>query len=1139
MSKTPPPPLSTEVTDARGLMTRQWVEFLRWLVGRATSAAAAGEAPNVTSATAEAFYADLDGNESATGEKYGLRGTITLPTAHTNYGHLRQIQVVAIPPDLVERVVAVLTAPWGVDVVDWVSWGVWDRPEPDVTFPKVEFRCLNGDSAVTVNPFTVANVLIAGQARTPAPPMGLADPATAAAATVRYGVFEEMDGARTLKVQVSGTVTPPADAKYLQSRITITAGGTTFDLGYTYGDHTFVGDWQEIPPGSYELRAYPVNRENAENPAPFVSPDPVVIDTMPLPPAITDPYFAVEDRLYTDTEGVSRHEFRITGGWTQDASDYQWYVWLQLRTLAGADPRPLVPVQQVSGDERTFVTGWLPVGATTTYQVEFVAVNRMETEAAPVVVGEFTIGPYGTPDAALFKAGTSLGDGEFNPVMRWDSSRQLMLIDWAVVLPTSLANWSGLAVWIKTASGHFSQATSVLDRSMFAEDAEGIRYIYDTIAIEPQHIPNPDEAWTFIAVSYTHAGEPKRDELGEVTGPIVVLQTLPKSDHVLDFSAVLVRQYTEAGNQVFGYSCSWTQPAIPRYRAIKIIERDFFGAGTSRPISGEILLGTTGFETALFPIPETSTPVRLVAQGIFGDGSEAPLDECPTIPLTVERIAGPVGREFAELVTGFNAVVATPAYATNGDGQKVLKINLSWSNPADVRFGGVYLFASWYDGVTYLISGLERGTSFAWETTHFPSSLQSATFYALSADTSNRRNTYAGGTTPSRTINIPAPTLGAAGTEYTSHVSSFSASVSYPANSDGTYQATITATFIPPSDSTWGGLELVTFDGAAYAPRVRVRTSPAVVTIPVPAAQQSWSVYGVSFDVNGRRNAIAAGTPRTDIIIGTSLGQLDFTKAKATTYDPDIFKIEAGLFKVWRMMGSLLVDGTVESKHLNATEVRVGGGGSKPGKLAVYNGAGQEIGFLGIDGSDSNWLKTQGIGGPNKSAPKFFADASGNVSLTDGKIQVTAAGYKVYIDPADAASPLRVFEAAVPTNEVRVRPNIVEVGDFGLSGLAPLAAMERSSSHASTYITAALQRSCRMKVDQSSDYVEMFCGVPDLARYFHIYVQRNTAVSEMRLSNMGVLVDGFATWTGTIDYAKPGGGSGQITVRRGWVTGVT
>ena len=240
-----------------------------------------------------------------------------------------------------------------------------------------------------------------------------------------------------------------------------------------------------------------------------------------------------------------------------------------------------------------------------------------------------------------------------------------------------------------------------------------------------------------------------------------------------------------------------------------------------------------------------------------------------------------------------------------------------------------------------------------------------------------------------------------------------------PTTADGTYRKTVTCNFTPPTEHTFGGVEIRTSEdnGSTWVTRASGRSSPIIFEMVPGIVATTYKVGAFSYDTNGRVNTYYAGvTPVQDIIIGNAAGQFDMTKAKATTYDPDIFTISGGLFKVWAMNGSLIVAGTVSTAALDTTAINVGGGGNKPGKFAVYNAAGTQIGFIGVEDAYSGaWFKTLGIGGSSKAAPKITADSSGNVSVTDAAITVNGS----YV-PFRGGSPVATIITLSPAASIPV-----------------------------------------------------------------------------------------------------------------------
>jgi hypothetical protein len=96
--------------------------------------------------------------------------------------------------------------------------------------------------------------------------------------------------------------------------------------------------------------------------------------------------------------------------------------------------------------------------------------------------------------------------------------------------------------------------------------------------------------------------------------------------------------------------------------------------------------------------------------------------------------------------------------------------------------------------------------------------------------------------------------------------------------------------------------------------------------------------------------------------------------------------------RVENVRGETINIGSVDSSRLNATEIRVGGGGSKPGKFTVFNSSGSEIGFIGVNGAtEGGWFKTLGVGGTTKDTPVIKADALGKVTITNADFTISTA----------------------------------------------------------------------------------------------------------------------------------------------------
>jgi hypothetical protein len=731
-------------------------------------------APNITAATAETYYADANGTENVDGPHFGFRGTVTLPTAHADYSHLRAIQIFATHPDGHRELIAILTEwEFGTATLNWKGI-VRARPESDVVFPKIEFECVNDDTRITPNPYTISNVTVLG---------------------------------------------------------------------------------------------------------------------------------------------------------------------------------------------------------------------RISTSV---------------PDVAVFHVGRSLGDGTFAAECYTDELCTKMLVDWACVLPNNLGNWHGVAIWVRTPANHYVQVTNVLELTEFKKSEGGAWYLYDTRAFTLDDIPDPPETWTFIAVSYNHLVEPNRDLQGNPRGRTVDLQTLPKGNHVLNLQVQRVpgQQLDESGNQTWSYVCTWNKPPLPRYTAIRIMQEGWFGPGEYQQMTGNIPREETKAVVGPHPMPPESRTLKVYAQPVFGDDTVIPLAQCPYVEITIAPHVGEAGREHADLVTDVNAVVADPPYAVNAQGQKVLRVNITWQRPTDVRYSGAQVWVIWYDGQHHQLTGNCTQEFFFWESGHFPAATQQATFYVLSVDKAGRSNSYVPSVTPSKAINIPPPPLGPTGQEYTSSIpyGVYGATVSYPNTADGTYNAVITAYFAPPADLTWGGVELVLRDSTGDKPMLRTNATPAVLTVPVPDTSQSWSLYFVSYDVNGRRNSITTGTPMVSLYVGSAAGKLRLNRADPNSIELNHFTIVNNKLRIFQIDGDLIVSGTISSAHLHTNGIDVGGGSGMPGQLRVWNAYGQQIGYIGVDGGDDTWLKALKVGGPNKNNPHIISRADGTTDIIDASLTISKLGIEISVN---------------------------------------------------------------------------------------------------------------------------------------------
>jgi hypothetical protein len=665
--------------------------------------------------------------------------------------------------------------------------------------------------------------------------------------------------------------------------------------------------------------------------------------------------------------------------------------------------------------------------------------------------------PYAepAPNVLLFRAGTSNGDGTFTSAMYWDQTRQNMLIDWGCMLPIDRLNWSGVQIWLKRPDGiggiTYTPLTEIQKLEQFAEDTEGTRYRYDTIAVALASVPIPVESWVFIAASYDRQGVMRQTPTGIPLGPKVTLATLDKSDYAENFAAEIVTINVNNLPTHWGIHSTWTNPAIPRYVRTQIWLLNYGTAGNEQPMSGENVLTELESLNLSWPWPETPQAVRVVIRSIFGNDSKAPLTSCPYVDLVIERKLGTTGQEYCGLVSNITLTpVGSDGYGINGAGQRTFRAVIGWTPPSnDTHYaGGAVVIIR--DGVHIGLGGLSGGfdfNHFDLETTHWPVTPEDVIFYVLSVDTLNHPNTYVEAVTPHLDYHWDPPTLGSAGSEYTSQVTGFDVTVSYPAQADGSYKPVLSIAFTKPSVATWGALSIQysTDSGATWKEWTRGAISPIEYTMPVGIVATTYKVGGFGVDTNNHVNVYQSGvTPTEDIIVGNVAGQLDLRKflgasvaatfasiggvfdvntsgiteikvnagaitetkigtgaistpkIQALAISSDLIAanaVIAGKIAANAVTANEIYAGSVSSAKLDATVINVGGGGSKPGKFAVYNASGVQIGFIGVeDGYSGAWFKSLGIGGTSKAAPQITADSSGNVSLSGNLLTTGTVG---------------------------------------------------------------------------------------------------------------------------------------------------
>jgi hypothetical protein len=567
----------------------------------------------------------------------------------------------------------------------------------------------------------------------------------------------------------------------------------------------------------------------------------------------------------------------------------------------------------------------------------------------------------------------------------------------AYTAPSPLGNFVGVHVWEEpvdqSASGAIPlNSTALLNSTRnlggtFAPIDRG----YHLSSPATIYIPRPaqNETKRFYLASYSETAENELVRATETNATPNVTVAITANNYqageeyarlVTGVTASVEYDDSQVASPKYRLVVGWTAPADPPaawQRAFGGVQVVYEYSNGNRANGPALNVNETTARSNWFDLFVGTNPIRVWFVSM--DASEEPRINTIVTGLTPSAVATvtwplasrPSVSQYADNVTGFAA--SNARYVTNAAGQKALLIDLAWTKPSGAaalaRWGGAVVWLHLPTGEKFQMTGAETGTAVTIESSAFPQSTVTWTFYAVSLDNNANPNTDGRSPavgTPSATISVSPPAAGAAGTEYTSHVTGASFSAATVSASDGTTQQRITATFSAPSDVTWGGVELRVYDGATLLASTSATPSPIAVVIPNPSAATTVTAKLVSFDVNGRTNTEVSGTPQNTLLIGSASGTLN---------------------------GAKLTASSVSTVSLDATEISVGGGGSKPGKFGVYNASGSQIGFIGVEsGNAGGWFKTLSVGGTSYASGKLKADGSGNVTINDATLTLNLNG---------------------------------------------------------------------------------------------------------------------------------------------------
>lgn len=467
---------------------------------------------------------------------------------------------------------------------------------------------------------------------------------------------------------------------------------------------------------------------------------------------------------------------------------------------------------------------------------------------------------------------------------------------------------------------------------------------------------------------------------------------------VTSFAASVTYKTSEAGDQIYGFSGSWVDPADTKYAGMYIVARPT-GGGADIQLTGLIPYGQLSFQTDYWPVRYDSEQFDLyaVSANKYSQRNSIQAGVTPKVTVTVQKQTGPAGQEYAPNVTNFVCVVD---YSVDEAGDERYRFRGSWTLPADrSKFRGVNVVLNVAGAQEVILAKEYDGaTAFTTDWWPVPDVAITVNIFAFSVDANNRQNSWTA-STPAAGFTIQRQGNGGTNTEYAPHVTGFSATVVYTVNEAGVQRYGFSGSWTNPVDkSRYRGAFIVARiagqNDRILAKEFEGATSFRTDDWPVPDNAETWDIYAVSADANDRMNSIGFATPRQTVTVQKQAsGSLKLNRADAFSFNAAEFQISGPVF---------------EQKAINAdkvtigTTLKVGGGESpKPGKVGVFNAFDQIIGWIGTDsGYQGGWFKELRVGGSSPASAKLVADSNGNLVISGATFTLNLNGVTTTIDNA-------------------------------------------------------------------------------------------------------------------------------------------
>lgn len=411
------------------------------------------------------------------------------------------------------------------------------------------------------------------------------------------------------------------------------------------------------------------------------------------------------------------------------------------------------------------------------------------------------------------------------------------------------------------------------------------------------------------------------------------------------------------------------------------------------------------------PVGQTTLEDNIEADRVFMSSWNEPFERESSLAL-LDTPLSPSGTVAIGNVTIDQVVVTEEDIDGNGNIRKKLSITYTPPSPQG-DFDRVRVYVEIPDA-----SGVVRGgEEFSYDSVHPaqdvvvvyhdpPTTTQNWRVYVVSgsAEYYNLLRPYgASGESPNWLVSVAPLSEGGSGTEWTSLVTSFAAAVEYAVDQVGAVIYRVTGSFTEPSDATYRGCRIVgSYGGDEFNYSFEPKTGAGSTAFtsrwyPVPETSRSETVYGQSMGPDYRMNSIVGGTtPSASLTIQdqAGLGGLKLNRVDVSTFDTTELEVSAGAFRIKQLSADKIQTGTL----------KVGGGGSKPGQMGVYDSLGNLIGWIGQSGAYYGlWAKQAWVGGTDPTTAPFYVDGSGNVLMKSTasyapSFDITSGSVRVQID---------------------------------------------------------------------------------------------------------------------------------------------